>query len=379
MRAATARRLFSIHRWTGLASGLVILFLSVTGAGLVFVTELDRGLNRDLMVAGPSGRPLTPDEALERVGAEYPGLRINRIDLPRDATWTYTVWTRPQDGFNQVMVEPYTGEVLGTRDYQSSLAFVLRQLHLRFYAFGWKGRVVVGGFGLVLLVSVLTGLLIYGRFIRALPRWWAVRRGRGFQIVTSDWHKLVGILALAFNLVIAVTGAVLGLENLARYSTTVREAIHPAPDAAGFPDPPSTLEGTLPVAVALERARWAIPGFAPTYVLLPQPGRSHYRIYGNTEGAIAMEGATSAGVHALTGEVFYALDARAARPITKAYYWMDPLHFGYWGGVWSQLVYLVLGLTTAFLSITGFALWLAKRRRRARSHPRAAVPAILEA
>src|SRR5690606_23541611 len=128
--------------------------------------------------------------------------------------------------YNQLMVDPYTAEVLGTRDYSASFVFVLRQLHLRFFAFGWQGRVVVGAFGLVLLVSIVAGLLIYGRFIRALPRWWSIRRGRGLQIAASDLHKLVGIVALAFNIVIASTGAVLGLENLARYSPRVSHALH---------------------------------------------------------------------------------------------------------------------------------------------------------
>ena len=46
---------------------------------------------------------------------------------------------------------------------------------------------------------------------------------------------------------------------------------------------------------------------------------------------------------------------------------MDPLHFGYWGGVASKALYLVFGLTTAFLSITGFVVWYMKtRKRRAR-------------
>ena len=87
---------------------------------------------------------------------------------------------------------------------------------------------LVGFFGLTLLLSTLTGLLIYARFIKGV-KWWRVRRGRGPQVSSSDWHKLIGILSLAFNLVIAVTGAVLGLENLARYAPEVGEKLHPQP------------------------------------------------------------------------------------------------------------------------------------------------------
>ena len=42
LSASRARQMFAIHRWTGLVSGIFILFLSLTGAGLVFITEIDR-------------------------------------------------------------------------------------------------------------------------------------------------------------------------------------------------------------------------------------------------------------------------------------------------------------------------------------------------
>jgi uncharacterized iron-regulated membrane protein len=46
---------------------------------------------------------------------------------------------------------------------------------------------------------------------------------------------------------------------------------------------------------------------------------------------------------------------------------MDPLHFGYWGGVFSQILYVFLGLTTGFLAITGFIVWYMKVRRKPRA------------
>src|SRR5207249_11033363 len=120
----------------------------------------------------------------------------------------------------------------GTRRGEN-FANVLRQLHLRFYFFGFWGRVVVGAFGVILLISTITGLLIYWRFMRGVfaqgLRFWQIRKGP--QLSTSDLHKLVGIGALVFNLVIAFTGAFLGLENLARYAPGVQQALQPRPRA----------------------------------------------------------------------------------------------------------------------------------------------------
>lgn len=360
-----ARQLFRIHRWTGLVTGIFILFLSLTGAALVFIHEIDRILHPGLLVSEGTGPTFTPDEVVRNVLETYPHAVVGSITLPEGDRSVYTVTIDRLAGFsfNQVMVDPYTGRIRGTRDYGASLPFILRQLHLRFYAFGWQGRVVVGLFGLVLLVSATTGLLIYGRFIRALPRWWSIRRERGRQFSTSDWHKLVGITALAFNLVIALTGAVLGLENLARYSPPASAAMHPRPDPGAVPEPPTNLAGEIRITAAIAAARRAVPDLEPVTVTLPRVGRGHYVVRGNQTGRIAMAEATSVGVHALSGEVFFRLVASEAPAVTRAYNWIDPLHFGTWGSVWSKILYVVFGLTTGFLSISGFLLWYIKTRR----------------
>lgn len=381
LSATSARRLFAIHRWTGLLAGLVILFLSLTGTGLVFITEIDRLLNGDLLVSEPAGPAISPERAVAIVQQAYPGARANRVELPRFANSVYIVQVgvvKNPKPFNQVSVDPYTARIRGTRMQNKSFAFILRQLHLRFFFFGWQGRVVVGVFGLVLLLSTITGFLIYGRFIRALPHWWSIRRERGFQISTSDWHKLVGILALAFNLIIAVTGTVLGLENLARFSPAVAEAIHPGPGKGDRAPPSSTLKPAITPSHALMIARSAIPGLVPISITLPNAKKSHYVVSGNLEHQIAMEEASYVHIHALTGKVIFRHNAREARVITRAYNWMDPLHFGYWGGIWSQILYVIFGLTTAFLSITGFMIWWLKiRRRKSSGIPRNASAAAL--
>lgn len=369
LSAKGARQLFAVHRWTGLLSGVVILFLSITGSALVFITEIDRALNRDYLVSKGSGEVTSPDRAVASIQQVYPKARVNSLYYPKGDDGVYLAYTNrlTENGkrFDIVTVDAHSADVLGTRDQKSSLAFILRQMHLRFFFFGWKGRVVVGAFGVVLLVSTITGLFIYGRFIRALPHWWSVRKDRGLQISTSDWHKLIGIVALVFNLVIAVTGAVLGLENLARFSQPVREAIHPAAPKSVIPEPPTDLEKVVPVSVAVAAAQSSIEGFIPVSVSMPNK-KNHYTVHGNLAGHIAMEGASEVGVDATNGRVFFVSSARSARPVTKAYYWMDPLHFGYWGGIITQIIYAVFGLTTGFLSITGFIVWYMKKTARKR-------------
>jgi uncharacterized iron-regulated membrane protein len=368
-KAKTTRQLFAVHRWTGLLTGIVILFLSLTGTGLVFITEIDRALHSSFMTSNGSGPMIEPDSAVKSVKLAFPKANVSSLELPENEHAVYMAMTNRMkfsgETFNEVAVDPHSGVVLGKRDHSKSLAFILRQMHLRFFYFGWKGRVVVGFFGVLLLLSTITGLFIYSRFIKALPKWYSIRRERGFQISTSDWHKLIGITALAFNIVISFTGMVLGLENLARYSRPVSQAIHPTPPKGSVPKPPGQ-EPLVSAATAVAAARAAIPGFQPTQVNLATKKR-HYMVLGNIEGRKRMEGASEVGVNAVTGKPYFVSNAQTARLVTRAYYWMDPLHFGYWGGVFSQILYVFLGLTTGFLSVTGFIVWYMKVRRKPRA------------
>lgn len=94
-------------------------------------------------------------------------------------------------------------------------------------------------------------------------------------------------------------------------------------------------------------------------------------------GAIERSNPSLVTVHALTGEILYRQSTRDARPITRAYNWVDPLHFGYFGGIWTKVLWVVLGLTSGFLFVTGFMIWILKRRpsRKPRRSAREQVPA----
>ena len=48
---------------------------------------------------------------------------------------------------------------------------------------------------------------------------------------------------------------------------------------------------------------------------------------------------------------------------------MEPLHFGDFAGMWLKVAYCLLGATSGFLAISGFVLWMLKRRHRRRVAP----------
>lgn len=367
-RAKLVRTLYVWHKWTGLGTGLFILFLSVSGAIAVFRPEIDRWMTPGRAVQ-PGSTRVPVDTAVAAVRAAFPSARLTMIEWPRGARDAYIFRAADRDGGFRVFVDPYTGRVTGHQRGEH-LANVVRQSHVRFYFFGWQGRVVVGAFGLLLAVSSITGFIIYWPFMRGIfargLRFWQIRPG--WQWASSDTHKLVGIVTLVFNLVIGVTGAVLGLENLSRYSPAVGAALHP--DGAGqLPRTWPEDATTVPLSAALRTAESAFESFVPKYIQMPAANRPYYEISGNPPARPTAAGSSWVIVHAATGEPLQFHDARAARPVTRLYTWMEPLHFGDFAGVWLKIAYCLLGVTSGFLAVSGFVLWMLKRRHRRRVAP----------
>ena len=69
------RRLFKLHSWLGLLTGVPLLLLGLSGSVLVFKPELDRWL-APRVAPLPAGRAPVPLDSLYRlVGHHYPAIK----------------------------------------------------------------------------------------------------------------------------------------------------------------------------------------------------------------------------------------------------------------------------------------------------------------
>src|SRR5690606_4670155 len=143
---------------------------------------------------------------------DYSSLSISLPDHPAQVVQADVILRPEGDNLKRIdfFIDAGKDRIVGYRDQQNSLANYLRQMHVRLYE-GYWGRQLVGIGGLALAVVAITGLLIYGNFMKK-QRWPKLRTTMDMRIIMADWHKILGISALAFNIVIALTGAWLGLQ-----------------------------------------------------------------------------------------------------------------------------------------------------------------------
>lgn len=350
------KRLFQIHSWIGLIGAIALVLIGLTGSVLVFHEELDRWLNPSLLTVEPGRQRLSLDTLLARAQAAWPEYQINGINLvtqdnPRAAL---TFWLYRNETYVQGHLNPYTGAALGLRE--DTLMLWLLELHKSFLANDW-GMTAVFLFGVGLIASCLTGIFISRDFRRVLrqPRIW----GPSARLVLSDWHKLVGISALLFNLLLGFTGAWMNWEAVLRAVGGKKKAAETT----------TFLPISIPASRIVESAQKALPGLRVTFVNMPSGTDSLVTVYGTVPRAwLFGPYGCRVLVDSRSGTVRELVDIRRGTAKEKFDALIAPLHFGNFGGIGIKVLWCLAGLTPAFLAVTGLLIrW--RRRRRSSSTP----------
>ena len=361
----TLNRLLTLHSWAGIVTGLLLFIVCFSGAVVVFKHEIDLWANPSLAQLPRAEPPAPLDTVLARLQERYPGATVEALALPDAVNPAYFAFIRepgaPAAHGTKIALRGDTGAVIGPVD--SQLGQYLRMLHV-FLFFG--PRWIVGFLGVAMLVLIATGIVIHRKILAELftQRW-----GRSFRVVMSDLHKSAGIWGLGFHILIALTGAWLGLAPLFEqgfsYATRAAAPVPRAAAAAGKPPalPPATMASLDALHAA---ARQAVPGFEVAYVSLRRWGTAGATadFTGGLRGHLASTPRVE--FDAATGRIRRVHDPRTAGFWSQVNALMEPLHFGNFGGLPLKWLYFFLGLTPAFLSITGTLIWLDGRQQRRR-------------
>jgi uncharacterized iron-regulated membrane protein len=206
------RALFQVHLWSGLALGVYVVVLSLTGSVLVYRRELVAWLRTPLSAKDESARKLSADELKAVAARAYPGYEVAEVseDITR-RTAVARVTLKRGDQARERLFNPYSGADLGdafTWGEQSVLWLV--RLHDELLL-GRTGRFWNGVASALVTVLCLTGAIVWwpgvGRWRRSLM----VKSRSGWRRLTWDLHSALGAWLFLFVLMWGVSGFYMGI------------------------------------------------------------------------------------------------------------------------------------------------------------------------
>jgi uncharacterized iron-regulated membrane protein len=360
MRTRTIRAWSWAHRWSSLVSTLFLLMLCVTGLPLVFSHELNHLLlDEPWAPANPEGRRLNLDEVLEVALSRHPGEAPAFMSFDEDRPVVNVTSRAPDAPAGQYTFQPIDQTSGDPAPLVAGHPFVefLLQLHTDMFL-GLPGMLFLGAMGLMLIIAVVSGVVLYAPFMRRLP-FGTLRLEKAPRTRWLDYHNLLGVVTVAWVLVVGATGVIntLATPILNYWKNTALAELTAAHDAPARPGERASLDQ------AVRRAREALPGRTLQFVAFPGTDYStdhHYAVFFHGDTPLTTHLTTPALIDVRTGE----LTAVAPPPwYVKTLSLSQPLHFGDYGGLPLKIIWALLDLITIVVLGSGLYLWLSKRSR----------------
>jgi len=339
---------FYIHSTAGLISGLFILLMSLSGAALVYQDQMDPARHSFF---DPGPYRLTVDSAYRVIQKAYPHAQVSSYDIRKNGVSSFFIYDssyKKGEKAMEVFVHNNTAHIVGKRGGSDHFVSWLSKFHNSFHL-GKTGEWLLGFFALVFLLSIITGFILFRKKIAAVLLF------RRSAYKKNNLHQIIGVWALVFNLMIAVTGFwmqryVFKKEFYASYNYT------------------PVLKASPPLSFKFDSAYAVIkrqyPDFTAAVIYFAQSNSGKTAVYGSR--------ASNAYIHSKKFADVIMLDSAGGIAKTRFINEISAddrydiinsqLHMGKYGGWGIKIIYFVFGLTGALLSITGFLLWWRRRQ-----------------
>ena len=375
-----------LHLYIGLWFGAVFVMLGLTGSVIAWLPELDARLNPALLHAAPRTAAdvmLAPQAVIDRLGADPAYGKPAQLILPAHRHDVYVAsyrrpqpkaspqasWSMAQAVTRQVMIDPYSLQVKGERDWgrfglsNPLLMSSLFHLH-RYLVAGEVGKTIIGISGLALLTMALSGIVLWW----PRPNWPALRRalrvshGGSWPRFHHSLHRTTGFFAMPVLAVLAFSGLYFNLPQWVLPVVGTLAQLSPSGKLSN-----TTSRGEqIDVAQAVSAAQRLFPGARVSRIALPATGSMPYEIRLRQETEVARgDGATRVTLDAFSGKPLRIRNPLQAPAGERFLGWLFPLHSGQAFGVGGRIFISVFGLIPLVFFLTGVLVWRKKRGRKA--------------
>jgi len=248
-----------------------------------------------------------------------------------------------------------TGDYLYQYPLDQGIMNVVLRLHVDMFAGLW-GTLFLGFMGLLLGASLVSGVVLYGPFMRKLA-FGTVRRKQSARLKWLDLHNLLGIVTLVWFFVVGATGVIntLATPIFGQWqSGELAEMIAPYRDR-------STAQELGSVQKALDAARMVAPEMSLSFMAFPGngfAGPGHFVAFMQGNSPLTSKLLKPVLIDAQTGLV---VETRELPWYVTALLLSKPLHFGEHGGLPLKIILALLDILSIAVLGSGLYLWLKKR------------------
>lgn len=351
------KSLFKWHSYLALFAMLPILIVSITGSILVFKVEIDSLLRPHHMAVNANDKSVRVnlDKLMATITQTYPKHALAGWELFDDKSRSDTAYviTKGTDTWSKIYIDQYSGQLLSQpKEMEHYITDWLLELHYAFLLH-FNGTIIGVLIGLIMLFLGISGIVLYRGFWRKL---FTLRFKAAGRMLFSDIHKLIGIIASPVFILISFTGVYWNL------SIILHEALEHVEEEHVYITQPYHASSISFEALRQDTAR-QIDSYQAYYLAIPNEPEMDITFFGkvDTPNPFISEYASTVTYSRDTGDLITTYDIRNASVWAKFDDSTRKLHFGYFAGIWSKIIWCIIGLSPVLLAITGLLMYLLRR------------------
>ncbi|WHZ22191.1 MAG: hypothetical protein OJF47_001303 [Nitrospira sp.] len=358
----TLKQWYLIHKWTSLLCTLFLLLLCLTGLPLIFGDEIGHWLGTAVEPPSMADEMLRVnlDAIIADALARRPQDVVQFLSRDDDAPTWFVSMGETSEALDNSALYQYdgrTGALLRDIPLREGFMHVMVKLHVDLFA-DLPGTLFLGIMGLLFVASVISGIVVYGPFMRKVP-FGTVRLDGSRQLTWLDLHNLLGIVTVLWVLIVGSTGVVNTLARPLFAYWQQTELVEMTASRQG--EPPPAAAASTSVDQAVRRAESIDPRKETAFVALPGTafaGPHHYALFLRGRTPLTARLIEPVLIDVATGHI----------AATRAMPWYitilslsQPLHFGDYGGLPLKILWALLDLVTILVLLSGLYLWWKKR------------------
>lgn len=362
----TVKKAFGkVHLWLGLASGLIVFVVALSGSILVFEEEMELLFHRKLLkVEEVKQQRKSYDEMAAIVQAAYPGKQIKGFNIYPDPERSviFSVGKNKEELW-LVGVDQYTGKVLGYQDHHKRFFTIVLQLH-RYLLMGKVGKAITGVSCLIFITLLISGLIIWWPATKAaIKQRFRIKWKAKFKRVNWDFHAVFGFYSFIFLLTIAATGLVWSYPWVNKMIFVISDGKsqvkYKAPNNIS-PENASTT-GIFEKVVAETNRQLSYVG--EVRVSVPLEDSISINVFKENKEIRLANVASAAWFDRRSGEVLRVRPYEKESTGMKVRRLIYPIHTGSLYGWPTKIIAFVVTLFAASLPVTGTLIWLGRKKK----------------
>lgn len=361
--------ILKLHLWLGLASGIIVVFLGITGCMLSFEREIET--LQSFRYVTPQDKPFVEPSVLKETATKIlPGKVLHSVIYGSKKEAAQMVFYNGLEYYYLIFMDPYTGKVLKVKNMAHDFFRIIINGHYYLWLPPNIGQPIVTTATLIFLITLITGLVLWWPRNKAAAKQrfnikWNVRwRRRNY-----DLHNVLGFYITWIALFLALSGLVMGFQWVAK---SVYWATSGGKTLTNYYDPVSPKSSMKAVAFSAEDKVWEM--MHATYTNA-QTIEVHYAASDSSTILAAINPDASTlwktdyhyfnqyTLQEIPVNSFYGRydQASVADKIARMNY---DIHTGEVLGLPGKILAFLASLIAASLPITGFYIWWGKKHKK---------------